>query len=285
MNAVKVALCGAAGKIGTLIAERLRRGPEWDLAVVEAGAGLATLSDRGYAPVSREEAVRGAAFVILAVPDRLLAGIAAGVVPLMDRGAMLVCLDPAVPYAGKLPARPDVAYFATHPSHPPLFVGDDSLEALRDHFGGTARQSIVNALVQGSEDDYAKGEALALKIWAPVLRSHRVTIEQMAILEPGLVETLTLTCLAVVREGLDEATRRGVPPQAAKDFLLGHIHVELAILFGAIDWQISDGAKLVLEESKKLLFRPDWKRVLDRDMLDETVGKIVGEVRTGGLPQ
>jgi hypothetical protein len=273
-----VALFGAAGKIGTVVSERLRRDAEHRLDVVEVGAGVVRLRERGFSPVSQAEAVRDADVVVLAVPDKLLADIAAEVVPRMNRGAMLVCLDPAVPYAGKLPERADIAYFTTHPGHPPLFGEETSLEALRDHFGGTARQSIVNALVQGSEEDYARGEALARKMWAPVLRSHRVTIEQMAMLEPGLVETVALTCLAVVREAMDEVTRRGVPREAARDFLLGHINVELAILFGAIEWRVSEGAKVVLEESKALLFRSDWKRVFERDVLAETVGKIVGDV-------
>jgi len=281
MTASRVALFGAAGKIGTVVAERLRRDPEYRLDVVEVRAGVLRLKERGFCPAPPGEAVRDADIVVLAVPDKLLAGIAAEVVPQMKSGTMLVCLDPAVPYAGKLPKRDDIAYFATHPGHPPLFGEETSLEALRDHFGGTARQSIVNALVQGSEDDYARGEALARKMWAPVLRSHRVTIEQMALLEPALVETVTLTCLAVIREAMDEATRRGVPREAARDFLLGHINVELAILFGAIEWQVSEGAKVVLEESKALLFRPDWKRVFDRDVLGETVGKIIGDVPLG----
>lgn len=273
---IEVALLGAAGKIGTRIRERLGRDPEYRLSLVEAGQGEVRLRERNLSPVSTEQALRGADVAILAVPDRLLGRIAHDAVPLMKSGAMLVCLDPAVPYAGHLPRRGDIAYFVTHPSHPPLFSEEEDPEAQRDHFGGTARQAIVNALLQGSEEDYQKGEALARRMWAPILRSHRVTIEQMAILEPVLSETIALTCLAAVREAMDEATRRGVPVQAARDFLLGHLHVELAILFGMLDWQVSDAAKLVLEESRALLFRPDWKRVFEPEALRESVRKIAG---------
>ena len=62
-------------------------------------------------------------------------------------------------------------------------------------------------------------------IWAPVMRSHRVTVEQMALLEPGLSETVCATLLDVMREAMDEVVARGVPGEAARDFLLGHMNV------------------------------------------------------------
>ena len=68
--------------------------------------------------------------------------------------------------------------------------------------------------MQGPEADYATGEAIAKIIWAPVMRSHRVTVEQMALLEPGLSETVCATLLAVMREAMDEVVRRGVDPAA-----------------------------------------------------------------------
>ena len=39
--------------------------------------------------------------------------------------------------------------------------------------------------MQWPEGHYAVGEAIARTIWAPMLRSHRVTAEQMAMLERG----------------------------------------------------------------------------------------------------
>ena len=52
---------------------------------------------------------------------------------------------------------------------------------------------------------------------------HRVTVEQMAILEPALSETVAATCIAVIREAMEEAIARGVPAEAARDFLMGHV--------------------------------------------------------------
>ena len=118
---------------------------------------------------------------------------------------------------------------------------------------------------------------LAAKMFRPILRSHRVTLEQMAMLEPAMSETVAATCITVMREGMDEAIRRGVPAQAAKDFMMGHINVELAIVFDEIDWEFSDGAKKAIEQAKSDLFQPDWKKVFEREHLRESVAKIVGK--------
>src|SRR3546814_2629047 len=61
-------------------------------------------------------------------------------------------------------------------------VCSSDLPAARDdRFGGLhARQSIVSALMQGPEEHYALGEEIARVIWAPILRSHKVTVDQMA---------------------------------------------------------------------------------------------------------
>ncbi|HUP31752.1 MAG TPA: phosphogluconate dehydrogenase C-terminal domain-containing protein [Gaiellaceae bacterium] len=87
------------------------------------------------------------------------------------------------------------------PSGPsPLFLEETDPAALRDYFGsGLARQSVVNALVQGDEDDYALGERLSQVMWGPILRSHRITLEQMAVLEPALSETTVGTCIALMK--------------------------------------------------------------------------------------
>jgi hypothetical protein len=151
------------------------------------------------------------------------------------------------------------------------------MDARRDFFGsGLARQSIVSALMQGTEDDYRLGEEIGRKLFGPILRSHRTTVEQMAILEPVLSETVAATCLSVVREALDEAVRRGVPPQAARDFLMGHLNVELAILFNEIDWKFSAGCQQAVDEAKPVLFRDDWKRVFDPAEVQTSCRRITG---------
>lgn len=261
---MKIALFGAAGKMGTRISEKLRHCPEYDLLYVEAGRpGEERLRQRGLEPSSQEGAVAQADVIILAVPDVFIGRVAQAIVPRLRPGTMLICLDPAAPYSGDLPEREDVTYFVTHPCHPPIVNDETDPRARNDFFGGLAKQNIVCALMQGPEGDYAKGEAICRRMFAPVMRAHRVTVEQMAILEPALSETVVLTCMTVVREALDEAIAHGVPAEAARDFLLGHLNVNLGILFGFLDAQVSDGAKMAVTRAKERIFRPDWKAVFD----------------------
>ncbi len=283
MSQQTVAIIGAAGKMGERISRVLVDDAEYTLLHVEAGEkGLAALAARGLPAVPIEDAARTADIVVLAVPDTLVGPITREIVPDLKSGAMVICLDPAAPYAGELAERTDVTYFLTHPTHPPLFQEFESLEAQRDHWGfGTAKQSIVSALIQGPEEDYARGEAIASRMFRPIMRSHRCSLEQMAILEPALSELVTLSCIDTMREGMREAVRRGVPEEAARDFLLGHINVELAIWFGAIDWEVSAGAKLMVQEAQRKLLRDDWKKVFEPESIKESVETIVAG---GGKP-
>jgi D-apionate oxidoisomerase len=272
-----VAIIGAAGKMGNRISSRLGEDPDIRLLYVEGTeAGLQRLRERGNDATSSEDAARAADVVVAAVPDTLIGRVAHQLVPLLRPGAMFLCLDPAAPYAGELPDRPDVTYFVTHPSHPPVF-NDETTEAARKDYwgGGIAKQSIVSALVQGPERDYVLGEQLSAKMFGPVLRSHRVTLEQMAMLEPALSETVALTCITMMREAMDEAVRRGVPSAAARDFLLGHINVELAIVFGELDWKVSAGAEKAVSEARKVLLQPDWLSVFEPEKVRQSVARIV----------
>jgi uncharacterized protein YgbK (DUF1537 family) len=279
----KIAVFGAAGNMGTRTSRSLKQSGKYELLFIEAGeAGQQKLRDRGDTPTPEDEALDRADVVLLAVPDHLIGPVAEQVVPKAKSGALIMCLDPAAPYGGKLPERNDVSYFITHPGHPPVFNDEQTMEARRDFFGsGIAKQSIVNALVQGSDEDYAKGEAIASKMWRPVLRSHQVTVEQMAILEPVLSETVACTCCVLMREAMDEAISCGVPAEAARDFLLGHINIALAIAFEEIEWDFSAGAKMAIEEAKKDIFQPDWKKVFKPESLRRSVAKITGDVPGG----
>ena len=95
-----------------------------------------------------------------------------------------------------------------------------------------AKQSVVCALHHGHEEHYALGEKIAAAMFQPILRMHRITVEQMAILEPAIVETTTASLLYACKEAMDQGIAMGIPEAAARDFVLGHLRVELAIVFG-----------------------------------------------------
>jgi hypothetical protein len=269
----RIALMGAGGKMGSRIADNLK-GSGHEVRHVEVSeAGRANLARRGFAAVETEAALTGAEAVILAVPDNRIGQVAAKLAPGLEPGTMLIVLDAAAPFAGELPKRDDLTYFVTHPCHPPIFNDETDPVAKRDFFGGiAAKQHIVCALMQGPESAYALGEEIARLMFAPVMRSHRVTVDQMAILEPVLSETVAGTCLTIIREALDEAVRLGVPEEAARDFVLGHLNVEIAIVFEELEnGTFSDGAKKAIEKAKTQLFQPDWKRVFEPDQVRQSI--------------
>ncbi len=269
----RIALIGAGGKMGGRIADNLLK-TDHDVRHVEVSErGIAALRDRGITTHSVEDALADAEAVILAVPDNRIGQVATGLGDAIRPGTVLIVLDAAAPFAGDMPKRDDITMFVTHPCHPPIFNDEVTPEARGDYFGGiAAKQHIVCALMQGPEEHYALGEQIAREIYAPVMRSHRVTVEQMAILEPVLSETVTATCLTIIREAVDEAVRLGVPEQAALDFVLGHMNVEIAIIFQQLaNGTFSDGAKLAIEKAKPELFRPDWKRVFEPDAIRRSV--------------
>ncbi len=275
---LSVALLGAGGKMGCRITDNMKGGPHRMHYLEVSRAGLERLAERGLRASPQDAALAEADVAILALPDKLIGTVAEEIVPQLKPGAMVICLDPAAPYAGELPERGDITYFVTHPCHPPVVNDEVDPEARMDFFGGIkAKQHIVCALMQGPEEDYAKGEALTRRMFAPVMNAHRVTVGQMAILEPAMSETVVATCMVVIREAMDEAVRRGVPPEAARDFLLGHIFIDIGILFGYVDSPFSDGAKLAIERGKSYLLQPDWKRVFE----PENVMREVREITKG----
>jgi len=272
---MRVALFGAGGKMGLRCTDNLRRSP-YEVRYVEVSAtGIEALARRGVQVVSAEAGLAGAEGVVLAVPDRLIRAVAASVVPQVAPGALVMVLDPAAPLAGQLPKRTDVGYFVTHPCHPPVLNDETDPEARRDFFGGVrARQHIVCALMQGTEADYERGVTLARTLFAPVMTAHRVTVEQMAVLEPAMAETVVLTLMVTIKEAMDEAVRAGVPPEAARDFLLGHMNVNIGILFGGLGARFSDGALKAVERGRKRVLRDDWRRVFEPEQILREVKAI-----------
>lgn len=279
---IPIALFGAGGKMGCRVVEHLKPNPAYRLFAVEvSAAGVQQLARRGVSVTPSANALSEAEVVILALPDRVLGRVAREVVPQARPGTLVITLDPAAAHAGELPARSDISYFVTHPCHPSVFEHEDDPEARADFFGGTkARHPIVCALMQGPEADYALGEQLARDFFAPVTRAHRITVEQMALLEPAMAETVGIALIQALREALEEVVRRGVPRAAAEDFLYGHIKVPLGIAFERVKFPFSDGAKLIAEYGRQRVLQPDWKRVFEPESVREQVQTIVA----GKLP-
>jgi hypothetical protein len=272
----KVSLVGAGGKMGLRLTHNLKNS-DYEMSYLEVSpSGIEKLKEKGVEVSQQHLSIPLADVVILAVPDVALAKVSADIIPVMKSGALVIILDPAAALAGKLFDRPDVACFITHPTHPSIFNWEPVEENMKDHFGGiSAKQSIVCALMHGSVDDYFKGEDLACTFYAPVSRSHRITVEQMGLLEPALVETLASTCIYVIRQGLYEVIKRGVPADAARDFLLGHLRIQLAVLFNELPGAVfSDAANKALQRGLKEFIKEDWQKVFEPDNIKKQIESI-----------
>jgi hypothetical protein len=259
-----VAVLGAGGKMGFRVTRKIRDAG-YDLRAVEIGeAGQARLREAGIEPVDRATALRGVEAVVLALPDSVIGQVASELVPELDPGTIVIILDAAAPYADALPKREDITYFVGHPCHPPLYAHELTDPAERaDVHGGVAPQSIVCALMQGPEEHYAVGAAICEAMWAPIRKTHRVTLEQLAILEPGLSEMVAMAFIDTMTEALDECVDKyGIPREAAFDFLIGHINVETSMWFGYTPKVPSDAALRLMRFAQGVVLAPNWREAL-----------------------
>jgi hypothetical protein len=276
MKRIKVTLVGAGGKMGMRLTHNLHNS-DYEMSYLEVSQqGIEKLKVKGISVSDAASVIPVADAVIFAVPDVALGKVTAEYIPQMRKGALAVTLDPAAALAGKLFERADIAYFITHPTHPSVFNWEPVEENMNDHFGGVAaKQSIVCALMSGIMEDYILGEELASAFYAPVLRSHRITVEQMGLLEPALVETLASTCIYVISEGLGEVIKRGVPAEAARDFLLGHLRIQMAVLFNELPGAVfSDAANKALQRGLKEFIKDDWRKVFEPDNVKDQIESI-----------
>jgi D-apionate oxidoisomerase len=277
---MRVAILGAGGNMGQRITRTLLGNADYELRLVETSErGRERIAALGAKVTEQAEALSGAEVVIFAVPDKIVRDVAAQVVPLLDTDTSILFLDPAAVAANRILFRDDVHCFVTHPTHPPLYslLGEDDADARTDYWGGgRAHQAIVFAIAWGSEDKAAAVEALVITMFAPITTSHRITVDQMAMLEPALTETLTNGCISIIHEGMEHVIAAGVPEAATRDFLMGHLQIAIAIIFSQLDWKLSEGAALALVAGKPNLFKDDWHRIFEPDAILASVRQITG---------
>jgi D-apionate oxidoisomerase len=272
-----IAVLGAGGKMGLRVTRKLHEAGYDVRAVDLAPAARQRLAEAGLTAVDTDAGLAGAEVVVLALPDNVIGPVAAEIAPKLAAGTMVLILDAAAPYADVLPKdRPDLTFFVGHPCHPPLYGDETEWAARRDYHGGVAKQAIVCALMQGPEEHYALGAEICTAMWSPVTRVHRVTVEQLAILEPGLSEMVAMCMVDAMTEAVDACEARyGIPREAAKDFLIGHLNVEIAMWFGFSPKVPSDAALRLLKFGKSKILRDDWIEALSPAVVREASDLIV----------
>ena len=270
-----ITLIGAGGKMGCRITNNIKRSA-WQVHYVEnSPAGVQRLNELGVTCSDAGTALPAADVAIFAVPDVAMEAVTREMVPKLKSGALVMLLDPAAPLDGKIAHREDLGYFIAHPCHPSVFNWEPTEQAFRDFYGGiSAKQAAVCALMRGDEKVYDLGVEVTQRIYAPVKKIHRVSVEQMAMLEPALVETLAQTCMEIVKEGYDRVVAKGIPAECARDFVLGHLRIQIAVLFGEVNGTFSEAAYKISKRAKPVLFKEGWQKIFEMDDIREQVRDI-----------
>jgi D-apionate oxidoisomerase len=279
---VTVAVIGAGGKMGTRVSNNFAKSEYTTLYSEASPAGQERIKGLGRELTESTDAAAQADVVVLAVPDVLLGTISEQLVPLMKSGATILTLDPAAAYAGLLAKREDVHYAVAHPCHPSVFLERTTKEEWDDTFGGIAAPQEVIAAFDastslGDEGDVAKAvaEKVISTMYAPVIQVHWVTVKQLAVLEPTLVETIACMIGDFLNDALEETVNGvGVPREAARAMLYGHTWIALTNgLRGSNPF--SDACHIAMGYGRDKLIKEDWKQVFDDAELDSVIAKML----------
>ncbi len=275
MNKIQAAVIGAGGKMGTRTSKNLSRmSDKYDLYCVEtAPKGIESVKARGLKVWDVKEALTKAEVVIFAVPDTLIKKLSAIYVPLLKPGTGFLILDPAAAVAKELSLREDCTFGVAHPCHPSFLKDQDTPEARADRFGGDGgHQDVVMSKIQGNDAVFQKLVETAKDMY----RADEVfvmTSEQIAFLEPTLVETLGATCLYAMAETVNKAIEKGIPKEAAVSFMCGHIFNLTSNFLGYLEGRppVSDACKVAIGLGNRFVLRDDWKKIWDDDLLAQVI--------------
>ena len=275
MEKIRVAVIGAGGKMGTRTSRNLARNAEkYELYCVEtAPKGIESVEARGLKVWPVEEALAKAEVVIFAVPDTLIKKLSAIYVPMLTAGTGFLILDPAAAVAKELSLRNDCTFGVAHPCHPSFLKDQDTPEARADRFGGEGgHQDIVMSKIQGDDAVFAKMKETAKDMYRAD-EAYVMTSEQIAFLEPTLVELLGATCLYAMAETVDKAMEKGIQKEAAVSFLTGHIFNLTSNFLGYLEGRppVSDACKVAIGLGTKFVLREDWKKIWDDEVLAQVI--------------
>ena len=276
-NALKtITVIGAGGKMGMRISANFQKSDYQVFYVENSPKAQEQVTSQGRELSDAASVVPLSDVVILAVPDIVLGKVSEGVVPQMKAGAILLTLDPAAAYANLIAHREGIEYAVAHPCHPSVFLERYTKEEHADAFGGIAAvQHVAASYETGSDAQKAELSKVISVMYGPVEEVHWVTVTQLAYLEPTLVETVACMVGAFMKEALDETVKHsGVPEEAAKAMLYGHIQIALAVAFRATN-PFSDACMIAMEYGREKIVKPDWKQIFDQKELDIVIARML----------
>lgn len=272
---LNIGILGAGGKMGMRIGVNLKHLPNKTFYIENGKDGMQRLADSGIKVSLLDDVIEDVDCLILSVPDVYVKNISSEIVPKMKSGAIVILLDPAAAYMDVVCIRDDLHYTVAHPCHPALYKEQPSLEAYQDQFGGVAgHQDVVASHWKGDRDKFEVACHLAKEMYAPVDQVFEVTLEQMAFLEPTVVEVCGMSLMSMFQELVTEMDKRGIPKDAGMSFVLGHINVALAIFVLQTN-PLSDGALVAMNYGKERIINKDWRKVLTDESLHEVLAKML----------
>ncbi|ASR35833.1 oxidoreductase [Prauserella marina] len=271
-----VTVVGAGGKMGQRVSDNLADS-DYSVRYSENSAkGRELLASQGREVSDSAEAARESDVVILAVPDVVLGTVSEALVPELKPGTIVLTLDPAAAYAGLLHKRDDIEYAVAHPCHPSVFLERTTKEEYADTFGGIAApQEVVAAFESDNETARELADAVIRVMYAPVVDVHWVSVKQLAVLEPTLVETVACMVGALLNEALHETVHTvGVPEPAARAMLLGHVQVALTNTLRGSN-PFSDACLIAMDYGRETIVKDDWKKIFDDGELDKVIARML----------
>ncbi|WP_299998878.1 phosphogluconate dehydrogenase C-terminal domain-containing protein [uncultured Cedecea sp.] len=271
-----VTVIGAGGKMGMRISANLQTSDFQVFYCENSPAAQQQVTNQGRELSDAQSVVPLSDVVILAVPDIVLGKVSEVVVPQMKSGAVLLTLDPAAAYANLIAYREGIEYAVAHPCHPSVFLHRYTKEEHEDAFGGVAAiQHVAASYETGNDEQKAQLSKVVSCMYGPVAEVHWVTVKQLAYLEPTLVETVACMVGAFMKEALDETVKHsGVPEEAAKAMLYGHIQIALAVAFRATN-PFSDACMIAMEYGREKIIKPDWKVIFEEQELDKVIARML----------
>lgn len=280
MSQIQVCVMGAGGKMGTRTSNNLVKRPDlFQVTLVEnSPKGVESIRQRGLEVTPEAVAVPAADIVVFAVPDTMIKKLSEIYVPMLKPGAGMIILDPAAAVAREIALRDDCTFGVAHPCHPSYFLDQDSYEARQDRFGGVAgKQDVVVSKIQGDDARFREMTEVVRQMYAPVMNVYEMTSEQIAFLEPTLVEVLGASCLYAMAQTVEKAVEKGIQREAAVSFMTGHIYNLTANFLGYIPGKppVSDACKVAIAIGNRLVLRDDWKRIWDDDVLDKVIATML----------
>ena len=180
------------------------------------------------------------------------------------------------------PKRADITYFR-RASVPPLLFVPETAPASADtglvRREGTLPASIVCApCTWGPEEHYThRQRTLAADMFAPILRRHRATIEQMAVLEPAVVESTFATLHHRDARGHGDRRGHGGPGAGGAGFLSRTYSNGTGDHLWFAGFPLSDGAMKAIEQNRPRIFRETWRDVITIPAVRQSVRDICTE--------